>query len=314
MLVTKILTTGRMHLEPLSASGTNGIFKVFGSSSHLYALPQLSHEHLVATQETLREGVARADGDCWAIVTKVSDDVVGYVSLLHNFRTPRLVFLIHPDFWGRGYAPEACQAVLRYAFDDLARERLEMWVETSNVASLRVAQKLGFRPLGRVRLRDENDHQYHLTMIYGLEASAWRGESQMLGALGFISVEPVLPVTNLEHSVAFYCDMLGFHVEDVLKASEAALQETVSASVKVARGDWSSQQVHLWLEPTPTQEAGVQQASRLHINVLGQLAILYEEYCAAGVTVTRPLSHMNEVQMFAIVDPDGHTLMFTAHD
>lgn len=297
--MTKPLATGRMQLEPLSASGTNGIFKVFSDSRHTYALPQLSHKQLAATQATLQQGVEHPDGYCWAIVAKDADEVVGYVSLLRNVHTPRLMFLIHPDFWGRGYAPEACRAVLHYAFDALAYERVEMWIEASNTASMRVAQKLDFCPLGQVKIRDENSHHYQPTMIYGLEASAWRGEPQAVSTLGFVSIEPVLQVADLEASVAFYGDKLGFRADG----------DPSIYRVRVTRGDWSHQQSGMWLEranqPPPV--------SCVRINVVGALATLYDEFQAVGVTVVQTLQREADTLFFGIADPDGHTLLFATH-
>ena len=290
-----------MQLEPLSASGTNGIYQVFSSSRYTHALPQLSHQHLVATRETLRAGAVEADGYCWAIITKASDEVVGYISLLNTARNPRLVYLIHPDFWGRGYAPEACRAVLSYVFNELGYERVEQWIDVSNVASLRVAQKLGFRPLGRVQLRDENDHHYHATMIYGLEASEWRGETQARRNLSFVGIEPVLSVKDLGASVAFYCNLLGFRVE----------KETLDMAVRVARGDWSSQRIRIWLEQAPV---GQPRPSRVRINVSGHLAALFDEYRAAGVEMACEWTGQSQDACeFAALDADGNTLIFASH-
>jgi [ribosomal protein S5]-alanine N-acetyltransferase len=46
--------------------------------------------------------------------------------------------------WGRGFAPEAVAAILRYGFTVLGLHRIEAGVLPENDASVRVLQKLGF--------------------------------------------------------------------------------------------------------------------------------------------------------------------------
>jgi ribosomal-protein-alanine N-acetyltransferase len=53
--------------------------------------------------------------------------------------------------WGRGYAAEACRAVVSYAFQACGPERMQARVIAGNAASVRVLQKLGFRYEGVLR-------------------------------------------------------------------------------------------------------------------------------------------------------------------
>jgi RimJ/RimL family protein N-acetyltransferase len=46
-------------------------------------------------------------------------------------------------FWGRGYATEGARAALQYARDVLARDRIISLIRPENVASIRVAERLG---------------------------------------------------------------------------------------------------------------------------------------------------------------------------
>jgi RimJ/RimL family protein N-acetyltransferase len=53
----------------------------------------------------------------------------------------------------QGYAVEAGRAVVRFAFDVLKVERIDLQCASDNMASARVAERLGFRLEGRQRLR-----------------------------------------------------------------------------------------------------------------------------------------------------------------
>ena len=65
-----------------------------------------------------------------------------------------LGYWLAPDAWGRGYATEAGRAVVRAARESLRLKRLVSGHFIDNPASGKVLRKLGFRPTGRVVMRE----------------------------------------------------------------------------------------------------------------------------------------------------------------
>lgn len=65
--------------------------------------------------------------------------------------------------WGNGFGTEAARAILTHAFTGLTVERVIADINPANVASIKVAEKLGLRANETVR-RDGTDHiRYTLT-------------------------------------------------------------------------------------------------------------------------------------------------------
>jgi len=58
-------------------------------------------------------------------------------------------YTMSPAFQGRGYATEAVGALIGYAFDVLGVEIVRAYASAENVASIRVAEKVGRKPMGR---------------------------------------------------------------------------------------------------------------------------------------------------------------------
>jgi RimJ/RimL family protein N-acetyltransferase len=52
---------------------------------------------------------------------------------------------LHPDYHGQGYATEAAQALLSYAFQVLKLHRVTAGCDTRNTASVRLMERLGMR-------------------------------------------------------------------------------------------------------------------------------------------------------------------------
>ncbi len=78
-------------------------------------------------------------------------------------------WMFHPDFCGRGYATEAAQALLRYAFETRRLHRLTSGCDTQNTASWRLMERLGMRREGHFlqsrRLRGEWRDGYSYALL-----------------------------------------------------------------------------------------------------------------------------------------------------
>lgn len=62
---------------------------------------------------------------------------------------------LRPEVWGRGYAVEAARPVVDHAFRTLVLERfVAADIDSRNLASIRVAEKLGMRFMKKERVRN----------------------------------------------------------------------------------------------------------------------------------------------------------------
>ena len=83
-------------------------------------------------------------------------------------------YLLIPQAWGKGYATEICQRLLRFAFEQTALAEVVATTDPANLKSQHVLQKCGLRPVGHRR-------------AYGDETVAWfeiaRQDWEALGAV-----------------------------------------------------------------------------------------------------------------------------------
>lgn len=85
-----------------------------------------------------------------AAVVKETGELAGWLGLAVPHFLPEILpavevgWRLGERFRGRGYATEGAVAAVRYAFVDAGLDRLVSIYEPSNVASVRVMEKLGF--------------------------------------------------------------------------------------------------------------------------------------------------------------------------
>ena len=114
----------------------------------------------------------RHDGTgIWWLIADHADQVaygaIGINSIHPLHRKAELGFWLLPEYWGKGYIPEAGEKVLQYAFEELKLHRIEALVEVENEASKKVLQKLRFHYEGTMQECEWKDGRWVSLEMYG---------------------------------------------------------------------------------------------------------------------------------------------------
>lgn len=80
-------------------------------------------------------------------VTLSDGTFIGFVDVspYHEPGMQELSYLFLPEYWGHGYAFEACQAVLRYCSEGLHMDTIVAETQSANTRSRALLEKLGFK-------------------------------------------------------------------------------------------------------------------------------------------------------------------------
>jgi RimJ/RimL family protein N-acetyltransferase len=113
-----------------------------------------------------------------AVLEKADGTLVGSVRLGeidHDNANALLGFALSPDHWGRGYATEGVERLVRFGFEDLELHRIHAICDVENHASYRVMEKLGFRREGLLRENKLHEHrpgqrQWRSSYVYAVLA------------------------------------------------------------------------------------------------------------------------------------------------
>ncbi|ASN05262.1 GNAT family N-acetyltransferase [Virgibacillus necropolis] len=90
----------------------------------------------------------------WGITLKNSDKVIGSCGFL-NIHTKHyraeVGYELSKDYWGKGIASEALEAVVQYGYHHFQLERIEALIEPTNLPSQKLVERQGFRREGLLR-------------------------------------------------------------------------------------------------------------------------------------------------------------------
>lgn len=149
------MTDGVVELRPWREEDADAVFEACQDAElqhWLQAIPRpYTREHALAFVRD-EHGLGPHQ---YAIV--VEGRVVGSIGMgVNAYRTGRIGYWCSREARGRGLVTRALRLLSRHAFDELGLLRLELMTDPDNVASQRVAEKVGYRREGV--LRSHLDH------------------------------------------------------------------------------------------------------------------------------------------------------------
>lgn len=147
------IETPRLILREIRMEDTEGLFRLDSDPLvHQY----LGNQTISKMEEAefavnfIREQYASNGIGRWATIEKDSGAFIGWSGLKYlteeenghtNFYD--VGYRLIPEFWGKGYATEACRAALDFGFNNFGMEKIVGTANELNLASIRVLSKCG---------------------------------------------------------------------------------------------------------------------------------------------------------------------------
>ena len=105
----------------------------------------------------------------WAAIEKESGKIVGQIGLtwseIDGVKVLEPGYILKKAYWHKGFAFEGVKACIDYAFNEMGIDKVHISIRPENIASLKVAEKLGAKVSDKHYLHYNGKDMLHLVYI-----------------------------------------------------------------------------------------------------------------------------------------------------
>ncbi len=122
--------------------------------------------------EQIQKKIADPHTILFTIATKEPDRAIGNTAFVRIDWVGRMatfyIAIAEPQNWSKGYGKEATALMVRYAFETLNLNRVQLHVSTENTRAVKTYEKIGFKIEGTLRQAMYFDNRYHDFYVMGI--------------------------------------------------------------------------------------------------------------------------------------------------
>ena len=163
--------TERLVLRPAREGDLKAIHAILSNPKAMAYWSTPPHETLQQSRAWLQSMIDLRLPDGEDFIIELGGKAIGKAGL---WRFTEIGFILHPEFWGQGYAQEALRAVIGRAFEVHGLPRIEADVDPRNVSSLKLLSRLGFRETGRKERTWLVGDEWCDSVYLALDAESWQ--------------------------------------------------------------------------------------------------------------------------------------------
>ena len=168
------LHTPRARLREVRPDDAEALLDIYGHPEGVRYLgrPPQTLEQVRTRLQRMRDDMDRGEAAFWVMTDPGADRALAYLGFFRwdaPHQTAELGYVVSPSRWGQGLMREVLPVLVRHGFEVLGLHRMEARIDPGNVASIKLVERLGFRPEGALRDRTLNsDGSRENLLLFGL--------------------------------------------------------------------------------------------------------------------------------------------------
>jgi ribosomal-protein-alanine N-acetyltransferase len=168
-----VLETSRLILRPFRGEDIDPLTELMANPDFMrFSLGVFTREQTAAFLEKVLKWDRAGLPSQFAVIIPSNGTLAGYCGFFHQqvdgTDEIEIGYRLHPDYWNRGLATEAAQAVRDHAFCDLQLARVISLIHPDNIASRRIGEKNG------MILEKETVFRGFPTLVFAITRQRWR--------------------------------------------------------------------------------------------------------------------------------------------
>lgn len=150
-----ILETVRLQLREMDSSDTEALSSILQDENVMYAYNgAFNNEETTAWMQKQLNRYKTFGFGLWGVFLKETGEMIGQCGITmqeyNAVQVPEIGYLFALKYWHNGYATEAAVACREYGFNVLHFSTLYSIIRDSNVASQKVALRIGMVPIDNI--------------------------------------------------------------------------------------------------------------------------------------------------------------------
>lgn len=165
----KILETERCIVREMTVEDVDAFYEIYKEPSITAYMEGLYPEREQETdyiKSYIKNIYEFYEYGLWTVVEKQSSEIIGRagISWREETETVELGYVIAKPFQRQGYAYEVCNAILKYAYEELEIEQVAAYIKEGNEASEALCRKLKFEQKENVIIKNASYEKW-LTIL-----------------------------------------------------------------------------------------------------------------------------------------------------
>ena len=147
-----ILETIRLGFRPLALADAADLYRIHSDHETMEFMgkaPDSVEEERNHIQSHIAHHYENFGVGLWATALKENNRLIGRCGLMRKqiegVEEIEIAYLLDREYWGKGLATEAAEAIVKYGCAEYGFKRIVAVIHPQNVASIRVAEKIGMK-------------------------------------------------------------------------------------------------------------------------------------------------------------------------
>ncbi|PLR79736.1 N-acetyltransferase [Bacillus canaveralius] len=152
-----IIETERLILKEVTTEDANDMFKYLSDKDvvkHMGLAPFQTVKDVWDEINWYNSIIKEGTGIRWGVTLKDFGKIIGscgFLNMVTKHHRAEVGFELSKDYWGKGIASEALEAVVKFGYHHYQLERIEALIEPANLPSQKLVEKQGFTREGLLR-------------------------------------------------------------------------------------------------------------------------------------------------------------------
>lgn len=167
------LQTPRLILRALEFADAPDVLALRSNEQAMQYIPRTRAVTLADAEAhilLLLDALKNENGVNWAICLKETPNKVigigGFVRLQKEHFRAEIGYMLHPNFWGKGYMTEAVKAIEEFGFREIKFHSIEAYIDPRNTASEQVLLKSGYTKEAHFKENFFFNNEFTDTVVY----------------------------------------------------------------------------------------------------------------------------------------------------